>query len=82
MYYTGKFSVAQSWIWKKNLGNLEQLGWGNAWKGGIFLSELQGDIKRDKKLADKKMKWRFQVVKSSRTCPLGGIPGVFVPPLQ
>lgn len=51
-------------------------------KGVFFLSELQGDIKRDKKLADKKMKWRFQVVKSSRTCPLGGIPGVFVPPLQ
>lgn len=53
-------------------------------KKAIFfsLSELQEDINRDKKLADKKMKWRFQVVKSSRTCPLGGIPGVFVPPLQ
>lgn len=45
-------------------------------------SELQEDMNRDKKLADKKMKWGFQVVNSSRTCPLGGIPGVFVLPLQ
>lgn len=48
----------------------------------FFSSELQEDISRDKKLTDKKMKWLFQVVKSSRTCPLGGIPGVFVLPLQ
>lgn len=48
----------------------------------FFSSELQEDINRDKKLTDKKMKWLFQVVKSSRTCPLGGIPGVFVLPLQ
>lgn len=48
----------------------------------FFFSELQKDINRDKKPADKKMKWRFQVVKSSGTCPLGGIPGVFVLLLQ